>query len=61
MDDMYIIQPSHPWWKRSNWIHARQLPEGFRYASDSNDQWLSHEQLQELLDLRAMANAPVAV
>ena len=50
MDGMYIIQPSHPWWKRANWINARALPQGFRYTSDGNEQWLSHEQLQELIE-----------
>jgi UDP-N-acetylglucosamine 4,6-dehydratase len=50
MDDMYIIQPAHPWWKQANWVHARALPHGFRYTSDSNEQWLSHQQLQELIE-----------
>jgi UDP-N-acetylglucosamine 4,6-dehydratase len=50
LDEMYIIQPSHPWWKKANWVHARALPQGFRYTSDSNEQWLSHEQLQELIE-----------
>src|SRR6202045_2910014 len=38
LDEMYIIQPTHPWWKRGNWIHARELPPDFRYTSDSNEQ-----------------------
>jgi len=50
MDGMYIIQPSHPWWKRANWVHGRPLPQGFRYTSDSNELWLTHEQLQELIE-----------
>src|SRR5580658_2864370 len=57
LDEMYIVQPSHPWWKRENWVHARELPPGFRYSSDSNDQWLSHEQLQELIEPGAAAKA----
>jgi UDP-N-acetylglucosamine 4,6-dehydratase len=61
LEDMYVIQPSHPWWNRRNWVHARQLPEGFRYTSDSNDQWLTNEQMLELLDLRSAARTPVAV
>src|SRR5271169_5405749 len=48
LDEMYIIQPSHPWWKRTNWVQGRELPQDFRYTSDSNEQWLSHQQLQEL-------------
>jgi UDP-N-acetylglucosamine 4,6-dehydratase/5-epimerase len=50
VDDMYVIQPAHSWWKRSNWVHARELPQGFRYTSDGNEQWLTNEQLQDLID-----------
>ena len=49
VDGMYIIQPSHPWWKGSNWENARALPDGFRYASDTNSNWLTAEQLNELI------------
>ncbi|MDH7472939.1 MAG: UDP-N-acetylglucosamine 4,6-dehydratase (inverting) [Anaerolineae bacterium] len=49
MEDMYIIQPAHPWWKVENWTGGRPLPEGFRYASNTNSQWLSVEQLRELI------------
>jgi UDP-N-acetylglucosamine 4,6-dehydratase len=59
LDEMYIIQPSHPWWKIGNWVHARALPQGFRYTSDSNEQWLSHEQLQELIEPGAAAKSRV--
>jgi len=59
LDEMYIIQPSHPWWKKANWVHARALPQGFRYTSDSNEQWLSHEQLQELIEPGAAIKARV--
>jgi UDP-N-acetylglucosamine 4,6-dehydratase/5-epimerase len=50
LDDKYVIQPSHPWWKKSNWVQARELPAGFRYTSDTNDKWITNEQLQELID-----------
>jgi UDP-N-acetylglucosamine 4,6-dehydratase len=59
LDDMYIVQPSHPWWKRGNWVHGRELPPGFRYTSDSNEEWLSQEQLQELIEPRATVKSPV--
>ena len=49
MDDRYIIQPSHPWWRRENWPNARPLPEGFRYTSDNNNQWLTNRELQVLI------------
>ena len=50
LDDMYIIQPAHSWWKRENWKDARQLAEGFRYSSDANPQWLSNRELETLID-----------
>jgi UDP-N-acetylglucosamine 4,6-dehydratase len=49
VEGMYIIQPSHPWWKGSNWENARALPDGFRYASDTNSMWMTAGQLQELI------------
>ena len=58
-DEMFIIQPVHPWWKSENWIHAKPLPEGFRYASDTNEHWLSRRELGELV--APEANAAEAV
>src|SRR5271167_1935544 len=55
--DRYIIQPAHPWWRRENWVNARPLPEGFRYASDSNDRWLTNRELQELISPEAAPEA----
>ena len=48
-EDMYVIQPSHPWWKAENWVNAKPLREGFRYGSDSNEHWLTRRQLEELV------------
>ena len=48
-DEMYIVQPAHPWWKPENWISAKPLPDGFRYTSDTNLQWLSGRELEGLI------------
>ena len=48
LEDMFVIQPSHPWWSKENWS-GRALPEGFRYASDTNTQWLTHAELEGLI------------
>ncbi len=53
LDEMYIIKPAHPWWKNGNWVQGRELPSGFRYTSDSNEQWLSHDQLQQFIEPEA--------
>jgi len=59
VDEMFVVQPAHPWWNRSNWVCGRELPTDFRYASDSNEQWLSHQQLQELIEPGVVARASV--
>jgi UDP-N-acetylglucosamine 4,6-dehydratase len=48
-EDMYVIQPSHPWWKSENWMNAKPLPEGFRYSSDTNERWLTRRELEALV------------
>lgn len=49
VEDMFVIQPNHPWWRTENWVNATRLPEGFRYASDSNPRWLTGPDLQDLI------------
>lgn len=49
LDDMYVIQPAHPWWQSANWTEARPLPDGFSFTSDANARWLSVEELQRLI------------
>ena len=49
LDGMYVIQPSHPWWNGESLVHGRALPDAFRFASDTNPNWLTNEQLQELI------------
>jgi len=49
LDDMYVIQPVHPWWMAPVYDGAKPLPEGFKYASDTNDQWLSVEDLRTMI------------
>lgn len=50
LDDMYVIQPAHPWWDYENWKHGTALPDGFRYSSDTNESWLSADDLQDLIE-----------
>jgi FlaA1/EpsC-like NDP-sugar epimerase len=50
LDDMYVIQPAHSWWDNSNWNGSRALPDGFRYTSDGNPQWLSVDQMRKLIE-----------
>jgi UDP-N-acetylglucosamine 4,6-dehydratase len=49
-DDMYVLCPTHPDLELRNWPGAKPLPDGFRYTSDTNKQWLSVEDLKHLLE-----------
>lgn len=55
VDDMYVIQPAHAWWICKKWENAKAVPEGFRYASDSNSSWLTEHELCDLIGESAPA------
>jgi len=46
--DLYVIQPIYNWWQEEKQYSGKPLPEGFRYASNTNSQWLSVDELREL-------------
>jgi UDP-N-acetylglucosamine 4,6-dehydratase len=57
-DDHYVIQPAFPWWDAEAFrgrLGGRPCPDGFRYASDTNTDWLGVD------DLRRMIEAPPAL
>jgi len=60
IDDMYIVQPAHPWWRQENWKQARTLPDGFCYTSDKNSRWLTGEELYELMHERSPVVMPLS-
>jgi UDP-N-acetylglucosamine 4,6-dehydratase len=45
----YVIQPDADWWDSSPWADSPPVPEGFSYTSDTNDVWLTVEQLQAMV------------
>jgi UDP-N-acetylglucosamine 4,6-dehydratase/5-epimerase len=47
--DHYAILPEIAWQHQER-LEGKALPEGFRYASDSNDEWLDPETLRRRLD-----------
>jgi len=50
LDDMYVVQPSTELWFGHTWqSDGRSLPDGFRYGSDTNQSWLTIEQIKELI------------
>lgn len=50
LDEFYVVKPTHPWWVSENWNEGRPLPEGFRYSSDTNTNWLTAAELRNLAD-----------
>jgi UDP-N-acetylglucosamine 4,6-dehydratase len=46
--DRYVILPQLPTWHMETPTRGERLPDGFRYSSDSNEQWLSEDQLREM-------------
>jgi len=50
IDDMYVIKPAHPWWESENFEVFRVVPPGFVYSSDNNAQWLTVDDLKEMVE-----------
>jgi UDP-N-acetylglucosamine 4,6-dehydratase (inverting) len=48
--EVYVVLPEHPWWVANpEWLAGIPLHDGFTYTSDTNDTWLSADQLRALL------------
>ncbi len=50
LEDRYVILPAHPWWLQDNWGEGKPLPDGFSYSSDTNDLWLTPDELQGMIN-----------
>ncbi len=51
-ENYFVILPSTPQWDKEDFakaLHGKAVAEGFKYNSASNTEWLSIEQLQELV------------
>lgn len=49
VEEMFVIQPTHPWWESKAWANGEGLPDSFRYASDTNSRELSAEELHQMV------------
>jgi len=51
LDDYYIIEPEFKWWSNEKHMSngGKPVAEGFRYASDTNDKWLTVEELKNMV------------
>jgi UDP-N-acetylglucosamine 4,6-dehydratase len=48
--DYYIVKPSFPWWGGNLHYKGRNLPDGFKYASNTNKDWLEGKRLKKILN-----------
>ena len=48
--DRFLIEPEHPWWQSAAAPSGQRLPDGFRYTSDNNREWLSVSDLRQMID-----------
>lgn len=46
----YIIQPQFDWWNAKNYPEGKKVPDGFSYSSNTNPNFLSIEQMKELIN-----------
>jgi UDP-N-acetylglucosamine 4,6-dehydratase len=50
LDDMFVIQPAEALWFARQWeTMGQHLPDGFRFASNNNTNWLTMEQLHDMV------------
>ncbi len=49
-DDYFIIEPEYPFWGKGNFGDGKPLPDGFRYTSEDNDQWLSIDDIRNMIE-----------
>lgn len=50
MDDMYVVQPTGTLWFGKEWEKiGKKLPDGFRYASNTNNDWLNLEGVKKMV------------
>jgi len=50
LEDMYVVQPAAALWFGHHWSDLGELlPDGYHYASDNNDEWLTVEEIQEIV------------
>jgi UDP-N-acetylglucosamine 4,6-dehydratase len=48
--DYFAIYPAFPFWREADYPRAEELPPGFRFSSDTNDDWLSADALRRMVD-----------
>jgi UDP-N-acetylglucosamine 4,6-dehydratase len=58
----YVIAPSVHTWKMEDWIktfNAKKVPEGFKYNSGTNTEWISPEEIRKQVKIHVDPNFTV--
>jgi UDP-N-acetylglucosamine 4,6-dehydratase len=49
LDTMFIVKPPETLWERNLQYEGRPLPDGFRFSSDNNAEWLDLEGIKKFI------------
>lgn len=51
-DEYYVVEPEFHWWSNKDFLlnGGERVKEGFQYASNTNEKWLSVEDMREMVD-----------
>jgi hypothetical protein len=47
---MFVVLPTQPFWAAYEPIEGKALTDGFFYASNNNERWLSTSELRDLIE-----------
>ena len=51
LEDKYIVQPAEEMWFGQEWSDkGKKMAEGFRYASNTNPEWLNIAEIQKIVE-----------
>lgn len=50
VDGCFVVEPEFHFWDEDNFREGKTLPRGFEYKSDTNDKWITKEEMQEILN-----------
>ena len=45
----YVVRPDADWWDTDAWAAMPRMEDGFKYTSDTNEQWLGVDRLAEMV------------
>jgi UDP-N-acetylglucosamine 4,6-dehydratase len=52
-DDHFMIRPEFCEWGDGHWKDGRKVPDGFRYSSDTNTDWVTVDEIRELIGIKS--------